>query len=220
VGGVFLVPSRDRLVEALGGLIGALTDAQCDRAHFEGILAIDVAKVSGEQDQRIYLGGYLSSLNILEDRFERAMEVLIPVWSGPSRDLWRRVVNGSIGGLRTLHDAGLRLGIVSNSDGYVEEELARNQICQVGRGPGVPVRTIVDSHVVDVAKPDPRIFDFALPALELDPSDVIYVGDSVKYDIRSSEAAGMTPLHFDPFGLCQDRDHSHIAHVGEVLHFV
>ena len=73
------------------------------------------------------------------------------------------------------------MGIVSNSDGHVEQEMVRNEICQVGPGPGVPVQAIIDSGVVGVAKPDPAIFDFALPSLELDPSEVIYVGDSVKY---------------------------------------
>jgi phosphoglycolate phosphatase-like HAD superfamily hydrolase len=72
---------------------------------------------------------------------------------------------------------------------------------KLGPGQGVPVLAIVDSGVVGVAKPDPTIFDFALPALGKDPSEVIYVGDSVKYDVRSAEAAGVTPLHLDPFGL-------------------
>ena len=77
-----------------------------------------------------------------------------------------------------------------------------------------------DSQVVGVAKPDPAIFDFAVPVLGKAPSDVIYVGDSVKYDVRSAEAAGMTPLHFDPFGLCQAIDHAHVASVGEALQHV
>ncbi len=125
-----------------------------------------------------------------------------------------------VAGLRTLYQAGLRLGVVSNSDGHVEGELARNNICQVGPGSGVPVLTVIDSAVVGVAKPDPAIFDFALPALGLEPSDVIYVGDSVKYDIRSAQAAGMTPLHFDPFNLCEQTDHLHVAQIGAVLHHV
>jgi putative hydrolase of the HAD superfamily len=214
------VPSRDRLVEALGDLIRGLSDAECDRAHFEGIHALDVANVSGKEDRRIYLSGYLSSMEVPEDQLDGAIDALVPVWRGPSLDLWRRVLSGSIAGLRGLYDADLRLGIVSNSDGHVEEELVRNEICQVGPGLGVPVQTIIDSGVVGVAKPDPAIFDFALPSLDLDPSEVIYVGDSVKYDIRSAEAAGMTPLHIDPFGLCEERDHSHVADVGEVLHYV
>jgi putative hydrolase of the HAD superfamily len=220
VGGVFLVPSRDRVVEALGELAGELTDAECDRAHFEGIRALDVANVPGNQDRRIYLRGYLSSIEIPDNQLEGAIDTLIPVWTGSSLHLWRRVLSGSIAGLRSLHHAELRLGIVSNSDGHVEEELVRNEICQIGPGPGVPVRTIVDSGVVGVAKPDPRIFDFAVPSLELEPSELIYVGDSVKYDIRSAEAAGITPLHIDPYGLCEGRDHSHVADVGEVLHYM
>jgi putative hydrolase of the HAD superfamily len=220
VGGVFLVPSRDRLVQALGELVATLSDAECDRAHFAGIHALDVANVPGDGDRRIYLNGYLSSIGIPEDRLEVAIDWLIPLWRGPSLDLWRRVLGASIVGLRNLEHANLRLGIVSNSDGHVEEELVRNKICQVGPGQGVPVRTIIDSGVVGVAKPDPTIFDFALPSLSLDPSDVIYVGDSVKYDVRSAEAAGMMPLHFDPFSLCEETDHLHIARVGDALHYV
>lgn len=197
-----------------------VSDAECDRAHFEGIHALDVANVPGDGDRRVYLNGYLSSIGITEDRLEAAIEALVPVWRGPSLDLWRRVLDGSIGGLRILYHADLRLGIVSNSDGHVEEELARNKICQRGLGPGVPVRTIVDSGVVGVAKPDFRIFDFALPSLGLDPIDVLYVGDSVKYDVRSAEAAGMTPLHFDPFNLCEETDHLHVSQVGDVLLYV
>ena len=176
--------------------------------------------VPEHEEWSIYFHGYLSSIEVPEDRLEAAIETLIPVWKGPSRELWRRVLSGSVDGLRALGNADLRLGIVSNSDGLVQELLARNEICQVGPGPGVQVLTIVDSGVVGVAKPDPRIFDIALASLGLDPSDVIYVGDSVKYDVRSAEGAGMTPLHFDPFGLCDGTDHAHVAHVDQVLRYV
>jgi putative hydrolase of the HAD superfamily len=219
VGGVFLMPSRDRLVEVFGELIETLSDAECDRAHFEGMHALDVANVPGDGDRRIYLNGYLSSIRLREDRLDAAVGRLIPVWRGPSLDLWRRVLGLSIVGIWNLYHANLRLGIVSNSDGHVQEELLRTKICQVGKGQGVPVRIVIDSDVVGVAKPDP-IFDFALPSLGLDPCDVIYVGDNVKYDIRSAEAAGMTPLHFDPFNLCAGTDHLHISQVGDALHHV
>jgi putative hydrolase of the HAD superfamily len=217
VGGVFLVPSRIRLAQAFGQLPGGLSDAEFDRAHFEGIHAIDVANVPGSEDRRIYLNGYLSSLGVPEKHLGAAIDALDPVWRGPSTDLWQRILDGSIAGLRRLYDAGLRLGLVSNSDGRVEEGLTRNKICQLGTGIGVPVLTIVDSGIVGVAKPDPTIFDFAVPALDKDPSELIYVGDSVKYDVRSAEGAGMTPLHIDPFGLCQTMDHGHVGGVGEVL---
>ena len=167
---------------------------------FRGVShALDVANVPGQGDRRIYLSGYLSSIGIPEDRLEAAIDRLIPGY-GPVR-------HSTCGGVSSAGrspscgistHADLRLGIVSNSDGHVEEELARNKICQVGPGQGVPVRTIIDSGVVGVAKPDPTIFDFALPSLDLDCSDVIYVGDSVKYDIRSAEGRGDHALAFRP----------------------
>lgn len=215
-----MVPTRDRISEALAELTGVLSHETCDRAHFDGIHAIDQSDVPGGGDRQIYLAAYLSSIGIPEELLEAAIDRPIPLWSGSSLDLWQRVLDGSIAGLRTLHDAEVRLGIVSNSDGHVEEELIRSKICQLGPGEGVPVQTIIDSGVVGVAKPDPAIFDLALMPLELDPSDVIYVGDSVKYDVRSAQEAGMMPVHFDPFGLSADTDHPHVDRVSDVLRFV
>ena len=54
----------------------------------------------------------------------------------------------------------------------------------------------------------------------MDPVEVIYVGDSVKHDVRSAEAAGITPLHFDPLGLCNESDYFRIARIAEALHYV
>jgi putative hydrolase of the HAD superfamily len=220
VGGVFLVPCRVPLIQAAGALGGGVSDAEFDRAHFEGIHALDVAHASVNEDQHIYLEAYLSSIGVPKDEVESVIETLVPLWDGPSPDLWQRVLSGSIAGLRALYDAGLKLGIVSNSDGHVEEALVRSEICQVGPGDGVPVLTVVDSEIVGVAKPDPAIFQFALRTLGLDPSDVIYVGDSVRYDVLSADAAGLTPLHFDPFGLCAGVGHAHVTSVNEVLRYV
>ncbi len=47
------------------------------------------------------------------------------------------------------------IGVVSNASGQIEAVLRRIEVCQVGAGDGVPVRCVVDSHFVGVAKPDP-----------------------------------------------------------------
>ena len=49
-----------------------------------------------EMDGRFFPNGYLSSIGIPEDRLEVAIDRLIPVWRGPSLDLWRRVLGSSI----------------------------------------------------------------------------------------------------------------------------
>jgi hypothetical protein len=77
---------------------------------------------------------------------------------------------------------------------------------------------LVPSRARLVQTLDPKIFDFAVPAPGLDPSDVTHMGDSVRYDVRSAEAAGNTPLHFDPVGYCHETDHALVDSVGEVFH--
>jgi putative hydrolase of the HAD superfamily len=109
------------------------------------------------------------------------------------------------------------MGIVSNADGTIEEQLRRNEICQVGEGLGVPVLAIVDSHIVGIAKPAAEIFRHALEPLGVSPAEATYVGDTVRYDVRGARAAGLRPVHFDPFELCLERDdHAHVRRLIEV----
>jgi FMN phosphatase YigB (HAD superfamily) len=59
---------------------------------------------------------------------------------------------------------------------------------------------VVDSHVVGVAKPDPRIFDHALVHFDgADRARIAYVGDSVTMDVAGATAAGLHPVLVDPY---------------------
>ena len=102
-------------------------------------------------------------------------------------------------------------------NGTVEEQLRRGEICQVGEGLGVPVLAIIDSGVVGVSKPAAEIFHHALDPLGVAPQRALYVGDTVRYDVRGARAAGLVPVHFDPFQLCLEReDHAHVRRLSEV----
>jgi len=128
---------------------------------------------------------------------------------------------GSIDGLRQLQARRLKLGIVSNADGTIEEQLRRGEICQVGEGLGVPVLAIIDSGVVGVSKPAAEIFRHALDPIGVAPERALYVGDTVRYDVRGARAAGLVPVHFDPYDLCPEReDHAHIGVLGEVQELI
>jgi len=70
---------------------------------------------------------------------------------------------------------------------------------------------VIDSHVVGVAKPDPRIFELALHALKTSPAECLHVGDSVRYDVTGAQAAGMTAVHIDPLEVCRAGDHTHAS---------
>jgi putative hydrolase of the HAD superfamily len=117
--------------------------------------------------------------------------------------------------------------VVSNSDGTVRSELRRLGVCyepqdQGADSGGVPVGVVVDSAAVGVAKPDPAIFRIALDALGV-PADgsVLHVGDSLRYDVAGAEAAGLRPVHMDPYGFCPSPGgHEHIDGLASLVRLV
>jgi putative hydrolase of the HAD superfamily len=113
------------------------------------------------------------------------------------------------------------VGIVSNADAQVEHMLRYSGICQVGVGSGVPVRIIIDSGIVGVSKPNPAIFEFALPAFEgIARERIAYVGDTFHNDVLGARAAGLMPLLLDPHHDRAHRDCERITSVHDVLAFV
>jgi putative hydrolase of the HAD superfamily len=82
------------------------------------------------------------------------------------------------------------------------------------------VGVVLDSAVVGVSKPDPRIFALALDALGVPQSasgTVVHVGDSLRYDVTGAIAAGVRPLHLDPYGFCPAPDgHEHIRRLDQI----
>jgi putative hydrolase of the HAD superfamily len=117
------------------------------------------------------------------------------MWSAQlKRNLWRRVGPGVPEALAALGGAGIALAAVSNSEGTVEALLE-----DVGLLPSFA--TVVDSWVVGVAKPDPRIFTLTLDRLGVKADEAIMVGDSPSADIAGARAAGLRAALIDDLGL-------------------
>lgn len=216
VGGVLLVPHADVVSSVLEDFGVRIDEPTAERAHYVGIHALDAA-VDEPGGRRAYLEGYSDAIGVPPKHRQEAFTRMTALWGGATLDLWRQRVSGSVDGLRRLAVTGCKLGIVSNADGTIEEQLRRNEICQLGEGLGVPVLAIVDSHVVGVAKPAAEIFRHALEPLGVTPERALYVGDTVRYDVSGARAAGLFPVHFDPYDLCrQQRDHAHVAALSDV----
>jgi putative hydrolase of the HAD superfamily len=107
--------------------------------------------------------------------------------------LWSRVLPGVPEALRDLRAAGLTLVVVSNSDGTVEQGM-------VTAGLRPHLHHVVDSTVVGVEKPDPRIFRHALEAVGARPERTLHVGDLYTVDVLGAWAAGLHALLLDPYG--------------------
>jgi putative hydrolase of the HAD superfamily len=217
VGGVLLVPHFETVNPALEPFGAALDGEGAERAHYFGTRALDAASNDPHEERSAYLTGYVAAAGVDEPRRGHAIERIRAAWAQPSLDVWRQHVRGSVDGLRQLAARGVKLGIISNSDGTVEEQLRRGEICQVGEGLGVPVLAIIDSGVVGVSKPAVEIFRHALDPIGVEAEQAVYVGDTVRYDVRGARAAGLLPVHFDPYDLCRAReDHAHVKELSEV----
>jgi HAD superfamily hydrolase (TIGR01549 family) len=97
-----------------------------------------------------------------------------------------------------LRDGGYRVGVISNADGRMEGAL------EVA-GVRDHVEFVIDSEVVGVAKPDPKIFEAGCSALDLPPDACVYVGDLYPVDYVGARAAGLDAVLLDPLGLHADR---------------
>lgn len=211
-GGVLVLPDPLVLGPLLAYYGGTEAVETHVRAHYAGMKAKSDA-ASSETSWEVYNRAYVATIGVDAHDVEEAIGVLDRTRYHAT---WRYVIEDSRAALDRLAAAKVPMGVVSNASGQIEAMLARS-ICQVGPGEHVEMRVIVDSHVVEVAKPDPRIFDFALPAFaEFDTSRLAYVGDSVTMDIAASSAAGLHPILIDPYDDHVGADFERIRSVGEL----
>jgi len=197
----------------LAPLGGAIEFALHQRAHYAAMAAKSHA-ADGERDWHSYNRAYVRSVGVPGDVEEHAIELLDNTRTAL---LWRWPVADTLAAMRRLADADVPMGVVSNARGQIEAELLRSKVCQVGGGLGVSMRVIVDSEFVGVEKPDPAIFDFALPYFtEFERHRIAYVGDSVTMDVAAARAAGLAPILLDPYGDHVGADFERIDSVGRL----
>ena len=128
---------------------------------------------------------------IIPDLVFQLAPVLLP--DGKGQRLWSAILSGTSDVLNELSQLGLRLAVVSNSDGMLEEGLK-------GLGLRRFFDAVIDSEIVGYAKPDPRIFEVALHAIGTAAARTVHVGDMYFADIIGARRAGLHAVLLDPFG--------------------
>src|SRR5690349_274029 len=101
----------------------------------------------------------------------------------PTQRLWSAVLPGVPDALGRARGLGLRIVVVSNSDGTAEQGM-------VDAGLRPLVDAVVDSEVFGVEKPDRRIFEHALSLADVAPAAAIHVGDLYAVDVVGAAGAG------------------------------
>ncbi|HEY8760888.1 MAG TPA: HAD family hydrolase [Candidatus Dormibacteraeota bacterium] len=218
VGGVFHLPTEERMREALQGAGFELPPNILARAHYAGMAGHD--RLDGEYVEIMgpYVEEMVRDLAVPAEQVAAAEAALLEALTTPGA--WAGLLRESIEQLPALVATGARVAIVSNADGTVEARLREEGVCQVGPGGGVPVDAVIDSGAVGVRKPDPRIWEAALAATGVRPEEAIHVGDSLLTDVGGARAARIRPIHFDPFGFCALTDHEHADSMAAVVQLV
>ncbi|UCF67170.1 MAG: HAD family hydrolase [Acidobacteriota bacterium] len=203
-GGTLITLDYDRVRCALG-VDDPPTDEQLDRAEARARVWANVA-LRRQLAPRELWNGYFRRLLLGAGAAAPAVPgALTRLWElNRERGLWRRPVPGARAVLERLRAAGRRLGVISNAEGQVEADLR-------AAGFGDLLETVIDSHLVGVAKPDRRIFEIALERMRADPGQAVYVGDVPAFDVDGPRAAGIPAILLDPHGIHEDIDVKRIS---------
>ncbi|HEX2250795.1 MAG TPA: HAD-IA family hydrolase [Gemmatimonadales bacterium] len=173
----------DRLAQEVGAALQLPLNGEGLRQHEDAAArAMEQAAATDQARAAAYLEALFLHGGVPPDRMGEVRECLIRMHR--QLHLWCSVAKGAADSLKRLRDAGLRLGVVSNSDGRVEEALEAAGLRRY-------FDVVIDSARVGVEKPDPRIFHAALEALGVAPSEALYVGDLYEVDIAGANAAGI-----------------------------
>ncbi len=156
--------------------------------------------------------GFLAEQNLIEASIIEEKALVVAKYCYDSA---RQCVEEARPTIETLY-AKYPLVLVSNFYGNVESVLADFNLRHY-------FKEIVESAVVGVRKPDPRIFSLGVKALGLTPKEVLVIGDSYKKDIVPAETIGCHVAWIKGKGWTADEDAiSHpciISNLSEIASF-
>jgi putative hydrolase of the HAD superfamily len=118
---------------------------------------------------------------------------------GQSQRLWSYVLPGVRNALRSFAELGLKMIVVSNSDGTLEQILSKQGLREF-------FNAVIDSKVVGYEKPDRRIFDHAMTVAGAQPARTLHIGDMYFSDIVGAQKAGIHAVLLDPYDDWGDQD--------------
>ena len=111
--------------------------------------------------------------------------------------LWSRVMPDTPAFLERLLAQGYLLGVISNSTGTLEAQLARLGLARY-------FQAILDSAIVGIQKPHPGIFKLALQRAAVEGSEAVFVGDTYATDVGGAQLAGLRGVLMDSIGAYPD----------------
>ena len=120
--------------------------------------------------------------------------------------------------LASLHDHGLKLGLISNCLAETSKLWPSTPIAPL-------FDTVVLSYEVGMMKPDPRIYRLACERLGVEPNDCLYIGDGSSGELTGASNVGMNAVLIRALddtenGDREDWQGARISSVGEVFDLI
>ncbi len=148
--------------------------------------ALDVgwsdAEVLGKRSWALVVATILQRAGLATERVPR---VLSPLWAAHrAHNLWSLVPDGLHEALDRLRARGVKVAVVSNSEGMLDAVL--DDLGILGA-----FDCTIDSAAVGVEKPDPRIFQIALERNGASADRAVHIGDTYATDVIGARSAGV-----------------------------
>ncbi len=187
-----------RLAATIGDALGVpLTEAGLKRHAGAAARAMEQGRLTDQERGTVFLLTLFELAGVAPERTEDLKAALLQMHQRVH--LWGATEPGTAESLARLRAAGIRLAVISNSDGRAAAALEAGGLLD-------QFEFVIDSGEVGVEKPDPRIFRIALERMGVDPADALYVGDLYEVDAMGARAAGLDVVLLDPSGEHSGRD--------------
>ncbi len=211
-GGVLVRPRFERVAQALRARGVKVEAAELAAADPRAKRALDrppsPALATDAQRGWHYFNLVLAEAGIARSGLTDAALAEVKAWHD-RHNLWDDVPEGVRESLERFRGAGLRLAVVSNSNGTLRPALDR-------LGLGAAFDVVLDSAVEGVEKPDPRLFELALRRLGAEARSAVHVGDIYHVDVVGARAAGVRPVLLDEAGLYEGVDCPRVRSLAEL----
>ena len=190
---------------------GVTTDAETLSRH-EAQARVDIHRAveAGARVSDMWRTYFHQMLTAVEVKEDDQPELIDSLWEAHQKfGLWSVAIEGSVDAVKTLKQAGYRIGVVSNAEGRVAHDLGRAGFFEL-------FETVVDSHDVGVEKPDPAIFRIAMERMGVGSEGALFVGDVPAVDVDGARNAGLHPLLIDRHDLYGDLEVERLKALAEL----
>jgi FMN phosphatase YigB (HAD superfamily) len=211
-GGTLVFPDESFLIQEARAHGKELTHEQLFSGYYRLIHRLDCqARARGRFPDLPWPEGYaydlFDTLGIVDastQAIARAADV-----RNKEKSLWTFTFGWVRETLSRLAAQGYRMSVLSNSDGYPAGVFRDLGLTRHFDG-------IFHSKGLGREKPDPSVFEIVLDKLNLQPANVLYIGDIFEVDVVGANRAGIGAVHLDPLGLYTDWPGVHLRSLVEL----